>query len=107
MPEQPALPSAWLSVLLRSSGNTAARNNQHKAFTTECCKGPLQFNLDEDVTMKKMISVTPFIGFLTLLSSTAHATTPQVPEIDGGMAAIAIGLTVGIVAVVREYRRKK
>ena len=57
--------------------------------------------------MKKMISVTPFIGFLTLLSSTAHATTPPVPEIDGGMAAIAIGLTVGIVAVVREYRRKK
>jgi hypothetical protein len=57
--------------------------------------------------MKKMISVTPFIGFLTLLSSTAHATTPPVPEIDGGMAAIAIGLTAGIVAVIREYRRKK
>jgi len=57
--------------------------------------------------MKKMISTTAFVGFLTLLSSTAHATTTPVPEIDGGMAAIAIGLTVGIVALVREYRRKK
>jgi hypothetical protein len=43
------------------------------------------------------------------LSSTAHANgvTPSVPEIDGGMAAIAIGLTVGIVALIREHRRKK
>ena len=30
-----------------------------------------------------------------------------VPEIDAGTATIAIGLTVGIVALIREYRRKK
>ena len=41
--------------------------------------------------MKKLISTTSLIGTLTLLSSTAHAgVTPQVPEIDAGMAAIAI-----------------
>ncbi|MEN8106959.1 MAG: hypothetical protein ABFS22_03030 [Pseudomonadota bacterium] len=58
--------------------------------------------------MKKLISVSPIIVLLSLLSGTAHALlTPRVPEIDGGMAAIAIGLTVGIVALVREYRRKK
>ena len=58
--------------------------------------------------MKKLISTTSLIGTLTLLSSTAHAgVPPQVPEIDAGMAAIAIGLTVGVVALVREYRRKK
>ena len=56
--------------------------------------------------MKKLISVTPLIGVLSMLSGTAHATVP-VPEIDGGMAVIAIGLTVGIVALIREHRRKK
>ena len=55
--------------------------------------------------MKKLISVSPLIGFLTLMSSNAHATA--VPEIDGGMATIALGLTVGIVAMVREHRRRK
>ena len=77
------------------------------ALTARCCECPLQFHLDEDFKNEKMISATPFIGFLTLLSSTAHATTPPVPEIDGGTAAIAIGLTVGIVALIREYRHKK
>ena len=59
--------------------------------------------------MKKLISATQLIGFLTLSSSIAHANgvTPSVPEIDGGMAVIAIGLTVGIVALIREHRRKK
>ena len=59
--------------------------------------------------MKKSISKIPLTGLLILLSSTAHANgvTPSVPEIDGGMAAIAIGLTVGIVALIREHRRKK
>ena len=38
----------------------------------------------------------------------AHATiTPTVPEIDGGMGAIAIGLILGVLALVREHRRKK
>ena len=58
--------------------------------------------------MKKSISKIPLTGLLILLSSTAQAAvTPSVPEIDGGMAAIAIGLTVGIVALIREHRRKK
>ncbi|MEN8107451.1 MAG: hypothetical protein ABFS22_05530 [Pseudomonadota bacterium] len=58
--------------------------------------------------MKKLISATSLTGFLTLLSSTAHAGAAViVPEIDGGMAAIAIGLTLGVVALVREHRRKK
>ena len=55
--------------------------------------------------MKKLISATPLIGFLTLSSSNAFAVV--VPEIDGGMATIAIGLTLGIVALIRERRRKK
>ena len=57
--------------------------------------------------MKKLFSTTSFIGFLTLLTSTAHAAETIVPEIDGSMAAIAIGLTVGVVALIREHRRKK
>ena len=59
--------------------------------------------------MKKLFSVSPLIGLLTILSSAAHATGGglPVPEIDAGTAAIAIGLTVGIVALIREYRRKK
>ncbi|MEN8107367.1 MAG: hypothetical protein ABFS22_05105 [Pseudomonadota bacterium] len=58
--------------------------------------------------MKKLISVSPLIGFLSVLSGAAHATTtPPVPEIDSGTAAIAIGLAVGIVALIRERRRKK
>ena len=57
--------------------------------------------------MKKLISVTPLIGVLSILSSAANAGDVIVPEIDGGTAAIAIGLTVGIVALIREYRSKK
>ena len=57
--------------------------------------------------MKKLISVSPLIGLLTMLSSTARAGDTPVPEIDAGTSAIAIGLTVGIVALIREYRRKK
>ena len=44
---------------------------------------------------------------MALLPSTAHAVAPVVPEIDGSMAAIAIGLTAGVLALVREHRRKK
>jgi len=55
-----------------------------------------------------MILPIPQIGILTLLSSAADAAVaPSVPEIDGGMAAIAIGLTVGVVALIKEYRRRK
>lgn len=56
--------------------------------------------------MKKLISTTSLIGLMTLISSTAHA-QPVVPEIDGSMAAIAIGLTAGVLALVREHRRKQ
>ena len=58
--------------------------------------------------MNKLISTTSLVGLLALLSNTAHAAGEiPVPEIDGGMATIAIGLTVGVVALIREYRRKK
>ena len=60
------------------------------------------------MNMKMHISVYPIVGLLSMLSGSASAAvTPSVPEIDGGTAAIAIGLTVGIVALIRERRRKK
>ena len=43
--------------------------------------------------MKKQISVSLLIGLLTVISGTAYAAATPVPEIDGGMAVIAIGLT--------------
>ena len=52
----------------------------------------------------KTMSVRVMDGGTTVL---VFNEPPTVPEIDGGMAAIAIGLTVGVVALVREYRRKK
>ena len=57
--------------------------------------------------MKKLIPVSPLIMLLSTLSGAANAGRVGVPEIDGGMAVIAIGLTVGIVALIREHRRKK
>ncbi|MEN8108326.1 MAG: hypothetical protein ABFS22_09990 [Pseudomonadota bacterium] len=58
--------------------------------------------------MKKLISVSPITGLLTMLSGNAHASVSiPVPEIDAGTAAIAIGLTLGVVALVREHRRRK
>ena len=57
--------------------------------------------------MNKLISSTTLTGSMTLLSSTAHAVGPVVPEIDGSIAGIAIGLTAGVLALAREHRRKK
>jgi len=58
--------------------------------------------------MKKLNVMIPILGFMTLLSNMAHAgVTPSVPEIDAGMTATAIGLTVGIVALIREHRNRK
>ena len=57
--------------------------------------------------MKKLISISSFIGSLTIMSGIAHAAETPVPEIDAGTSAIAIGLTVGVVALIREYRRRK
>jgi uncharacterized protein (TIGR03382 family) len=44
------------------------------------------------------------LTFLALLSSNAQATV-AVPEIDGHGAALAVGLAVGLVALIRERRR--
>lgn len=54
--------------------------------------------------MNKMFSVLS-VGVLSLMSSSAFAIA--VPEIDGSNAAIGIGLTVGVLALVKEYCRKK
>jgi len=58
----------------------------------------------EVLQMNKMFSVFS-IGVLSLISSSAFAIA--VPEIDGSNAAIGIGLTVGVLALVKEYCRKK
>jgi len=58
--------------------------------------------------MNKLIHRAAITGWLGMPFGSAYATTaPSVPEIDGGMAAIAIGLTVGVVVLIREHRRKK
>lgn len=58
--------------------------------------------------MKKLNLTIPVIGLTVLTSRIAHAgVVPTVPEIDAGMAATAIGLTVGILALIREHRRRK
>lgn len=57
--------------------------------------------------MKNLISKSPVIGLLSMMSGNVLAGSILVPEIDGGMAAVAIGLTVGVVALIREHRRKK
>lgn len=55
--------------------------------------------------MKKLFSSTPLIALFALVSSNAYAVA--VPEIDGANAAVALGLTAGVIALVREYRRRK
>ena len=58
--------------------------------------------------VKKQIPVLSLIGFTTLIPGVSYAgVLPTVPEIDGGVAAIAIGLTLGVVALIREHRRRK
>ena len=57
--------------------------------------------------MNKLVSVSPVIGLLVMASGSAYAFSPQVPEIDTTTAAIAIGLAVVVVALIREHRRKK
>ena len=56
--------------------------------------------------MKKLSTfAVSAIGSLLMFSSSAHANI--VPEIDGSMAAIALGLTAGMVALIRERRKNK
>lgn len=50
-----------------------------------------------------MLAVT---GSLLLSVGNAQAAV-EVPEIDGGMAAIALGLTAGLIALIRERRLAK
>ncbi|MEN8108315.1 MAG: hypothetical protein ABFS22_09935 [Pseudomonadota bacterium] len=57
--------------------------------------------------MKITTPVMLAIACITLLAENAYASTEPVPEINAGTAAIAIGLTVGIVALIKERRRKK
>jgi hypothetical protein len=56
--------------------------------------------------MKKWISIAPPVSVFSLLSTAAYA-TPVVPEIDGSSAVVALGLTVGVIALIREYRRRQ
>lgn len=41
-----------------------------------------------------------------LVSSSSHAVV-AVPEIDGANSMLGLGLVVGIVALIREHRRRK
>jgi hypothetical protein len=56
--------------------------------------------------MKKFIALTPIVSaFLLLYSHIAHAGW-NVPEMDSAGAAVALGLTIAIVVLVKEYRKK-
>jgi hypothetical protein len=54
--------------------------------------------------MKVVIAAA--VTSLAMLSTSAHALV-MIPEIDGSMAAIALGLTAGMVALIRERRKGK
>jgi type IV secretory pathway TrbL component len=57
--------------------------------------------------MKIIISSTSLVGLLAMMPGRANAFVIPVPEIDAGTAGIAIGLAIGVVALIREHRRKK
>ncbi|MDB4575681.1 hypothetical protein N9112_01850 [bacterium] len=54
--------------------------------------------------MNKIRSLSS-IGLLALISSPVYAIA--VPEIDASNAAIGIGLTIGALALIKEFRSKK
>jgi len=54
--------------------------------------------------MNKM-TITLVTAWSLLISSNAYAVV--VPEIDGANAMLGLGLVVGIVALIREHRRRK
>lgn len=57
----------------------------------------------------KLISMTmaTLAATFLLVGPALAVTSPaSVPELDGGMAVIAMGLTAAIVAIIRETRRK-
>ena len=48
------------------------------------------------------------LGLLALASGSVYAGfVAVVPEFDGGSATIALGLTLGVVALIQEFRNKK
>ncbi len=55
--------------------------------------------------MKNWLSSIPSLAIFSALSMSAQAAV--VPEMDGSSAAIALGLTVGIVALIKETRGRK
>ena len=57
--------------------------------------------------MKNLIFTLPSIVIFSLLSAGAWAPPNPVPEVDGGSAAIALGLTAGIIALIMEHRGRK
>jgi hypothetical protein len=57
--------------------------------------------------MKKFIILTPVISAILLMySHFAHAGGVAVPEISAGGTALTLGLTIAIVTLIREYRKK-
>jgi hypothetical protein len=64
-------------------------------------------NIQEFTGMKnKIISIRTALFGLALISFNALAGA-VVPEIDGGSAAIALGLTIAVVALIRDKFRNK
>ena len=57
--------------------------------------------------IKSLLSSTTVVGLVAMLPGLANAFALPVPEIDAGTAGIAIGLAIGVVALIREHRRKK
>jgi hypothetical protein len=57
--------------------------------------------------MKNWIFTISSAATFCLLSTSAYAPAPAVPEINGGGAALALGLTVGVIALIREHRGSK
>ena len=54
--------------------------------------------------MRTLLGRIAAAASLALISLSAYATPPAVPEMDAGSAALAMGLVAGIVALLRERR---
>ena len=58
--------------------------------------------------MSRFFNVGAGAALLLVLAASAQAGTPndfRVPELDGGLAFLALGLTAAIIAIVREKHR--
>lgn len=56
--------------------------------------------------MKKLPVSFAAMASLLLLAGNAHASVAA-PEIDGSGAAIALGLVIGLVALIREHKQSR